>query len=94
MLSVSKKASYKMYTAYLIHPHSQWVPIGDQKPLANIKLGVIYQQRSFYSVFKIYSNSTYGGQDFTNVFLDDPFALSHLYRIGYHSQDVVKAIHT
>ncbi len=25
---------------------SQWIPVSDQKPLADVKLGVVYQQRA------------------------------------------------
>ena len=32
---------------YLIHPHGEGVPVSDQEPLPDIKLGVKEKQRSF-----------------------------------------------
>ena len=26
---------------YLIHPHGQWIPVCDQEPLSDVKLGVV-----------------------------------------------------
>ena len=30
---------------WLVHPDHEWVPVGDENPLANVKLGVVDQKR-------------------------------------------------
>ena len=34
-------------TCYLVHPHGEGVPVCDQEPLSDVKLGLVNQQRLF-----------------------------------------------